>query len=119
MDVLLQVQAPSDWNEDEIIEIIRQKIDQINSGGNIKIKETTLENFMLIVEIKIATLTKEEVLKNEIEDIFRIIFLQCDIDITQPNTLEVSIHTHSKYHFRLCYFIYFTLFICFYMSFVF
>ncbi|XP_071182111.1 uncharacterized protein [Mytilus edulis] len=95
LDVLLQVQAPSDWNEDEIMEIIRQKIDQINSGGNIKIKETTLENFMLIVEISIATLTKEELLKNEIEDIFRIIFLQCDIDITQPNTLEVSIHTDN------------------------
>lgn len=101
----MRVQAPYDWNEDEKIEMVRQMVDQINIRGNIKIKETTLENFMLIVEIKLRTLVEEEPLKNEIEDFFRIICQQCNIDITQPNRIDVSIetlpNTNSKYHLRL------------------
>ncbi|XP_052066121.1 uncharacterized protein LOC127705810 isoform X2 [Mytilus californianus] len=99
LDVLLRVQAPNEWNDDEIMEMIRQMVDQINSRGNIKIKETTLENFMLIVEMKIEILIEEEPLKSEIEYFFRIICQLCNIDITQPNTIEVSIenlsHTNS------------------------
>ncbi|XP_076114118.1 uncharacterized protein LOC143082359 [Mytilus galloprovincialis] len=96
LDVLLRVDAPNDWNEDEIIEMIRQMKKQINSRGNIKIKETTLENFMLIVEMRIETLVKEEILKNEIENFFRIMCQQCNIDINQQNTVEISIENLSN-----------------------
>lgn len=70
--------------------------DKINKGGNIIIKETTLEQFMLVVEILIDTLRIRQNLKDEIEIFFRKIFDQCNIDTGQSDTVNVSIESINE-----------------------
>ncbi|XP_052090354.1 uncharacterized protein LOC127727012 [Mytilus californianus] len=96
VEVLLRVQTPEEWDEDIIIESIRRMCDEINKGGNIIIKETTLEQFMLVVEMLIDTLKTQQNLKDEIEMFFRKIFEQCNIDTSQSDTVYVSIESITE-----------------------
>ncbi|VDI75318.1 Hypothetical predicted protein [Mytilus galloprovincialis] len=96
VEVLLRVQTPEEWDEDTIIETVRRMCDEINKGGNIIIKETTLEQFMLVVEILIDTLSIRQNLKDEIEIFFRKIFDQCNIDTSQSDTVNVSIESINE-----------------------
>ncbi|XP_063429046.1 uncharacterized protein LOC134711942 isoform X2 [Mytilus trossulus] len=96
VEVLLRVQTPSEWDEDTMIETIRRMCDEINKGGNIIIKETTLEQFILVVEMLIDTLSKRQNLKDEIEMFFRKIFEQCNIDTSQSDTVNVSIESINE-----------------------
>ncbi|CAG2227359.1 unnamed protein product [Mytilus edulis] len=89
-------ETPEEWDEDTIVETIRRMCDKINKGGNIIIKETTLEQFMLVVEILIDTLRIRQNLKDEIEIFFRKIFDQCNIDTGQSDTVNVSIESINE-----------------------